>query len=119
VKQRQIAKTNELLLLRSQDPKQFRARQLLLGLKHSMPKVFIDTMARLARPYLVEHPGFYAVLRRQFPQIVRLCKIPEYLDRQLMRRCTMRAAEIETWNRVKANYGFEHDLTIYERRNPV
>lgn len=117
IKQRQIAEINRLKLLRAQDPQQFRARQLLIGLKLNLPKVFINTMARLARPYLVEHPAFYAILRRHFPQIVRLCGIPEYLDRQLLRRFTTRAAEIETWDRIKSNYGFEHDLTVFERRS--
>lgn len=80
---------------------------LILALKHKWSAKAVEVTADKARAYLMQSPMTYAAVRKHFPQIIRLCRIPEPIHNQLLREATEKYAKLNGWNAVKFQYGFD------------
>lgn len=97
------------------DRGQFALHRFANLLRTNGPAAFIKHMSDYVRTYIINRPVVYSIFRRRFPQVVRHCNISETLNQQLLQQANMTVAQAATWDRIKSNYGFEHDETVYER----
>ena len=97
------------------DRGQFALLRFVDLLRNNGPKACIQHMSEYVRSYLTQRPVIYSIFRKRFPQVVRHCNVSETFNDKLLRQARMETAQAQTWDNVKSRYGFEHDLTVFER----
>lgn len=83
---------------------------LALALTRKWATTVVTAIAQKARAHLMRAPVTYAIFRQRFPQIIRLCAIPEHCHKKLLEQAARTTADIAAWGEIKTAYGFEHTI---------
>jgi hypothetical protein len=99
--------TAELKQAWKDNPGYYWVRCLALALNHKWSAAVVAVVAAKARAYLLHAPVTYAIFRSRFPQVIRLCRIPEHGHKKLLAEAMQTETRVKVWNSLHSFYGFE------------